>query len=124
MVILSIMTTIAFSYKDFTETQKKDCLLEKRGVLTLGRMLMKNVIPDNFVTTFTDLKELGSPLKKPFKSYKPSQVKRDTLSADKMLDSTLSTSSIEDSNIEIHQEPMVILEFFGRQSPDEKITSN
>jgi len=113
MVILSIMTTIAFSYKDFKETQKKDCLLEKNGVLTLSRRLMKNVIPENVVGTFLDLKDLGSPIKKPFKPYKPSLVKTDTLSSAKTQDPNASISV--DDEIQVHEKPVVILEFYGCQ---------
>mmetsp|Transcript_32627 Transcript_32627/g.29501 ORF Transcript_32627/g.29501 Transcript_32627/m.29501 type:complete len:133 (+) Transcript_32627:813-1211(+) len=71
MVILSIMTTIAFSYKDFIETQKTGWLLqEDDGVGNLTKKFLRDVVHDSAVSTLEDLKTL----KKPFERLKQGDV--------------------------------------------------
>lgn len=121
MVILSIMTAIAFSYKDFKEIQKKNWLLEDHGITTLARKLMNDVITDNIVTTFEDLKELHNPLRDSFVAYKPSEVKKYTKS-----DEELSPNPEDyDFQAKVHEKPRVIPDFVNTPNPkDGRLYSN
>jgi len=112
MVILSIVTTIAFSYKDFTETQKKNWLLDtEQGVLGLGKKLINDVVKENIVTTLEDLQDLKNPIKDTLRAFKSGEVKR------KGSDQVAMQENIEnkDCHAEIHEHPYVVPEFFVKK---------
>jgi len=58
MVILSIMTAIAFSYKDFADSAGANSFFRKADVKFLANKF-GNVITDNFLETMDDMKEFA-----------------------------------------------------------------
>ena len=116
MVILSVITAVAFSYKDFEETQKKNWLLEDQGISTLAKKLMNNVISENFVTTLEDLKELHNPFKDSFIPYKQSEIKTETLNSADGLDRKTINPDEYGYDAKIHEKPRVIPDFVGAQN--------
>jgi len=106
MVVLSVMTTIAFSYKDFKEMQKSGWLLDDQSMMDLGKRLVNNVMSESFITTLEDLKELGDPLQNPFRSFKPGEVKKEANSGSTDTDSSYNND--KDSNAKIYELPTVI----------------
>ena len=64
MVILAILTTIAYSYRDFHEAQKKNWLLAGEGVGTLAKKFLNDVVSGTVTTTLEDLKDLRQPFEK------------------------------------------------------------
>jgi len=112
MVVLSVMTTVAFSYKDFKEMQKTGWLLEEQSMMDLGKRLMNNVVSESFVTTLEDLRELGDPLQNPFRSFKQGEVKKGgNLSSSTETDTNLGD---KDSSTKIHELPSVIPGFLNK----------
>jgi len=106
MLILSLLTTIAFSYKDFRESQKQNWLLEEQGVMDLGKKFMNSVMTDNIVTTLEDLKDL----KDPFTSFKPSEIKKNTIS-DEQTVMNISMQKDKDHHAQMYEAPRVIPDF-------------
>lgn len=96
MVILTIMTTIAFSYKDFKETQKKG-FLKREGIMTLTKKLVDNVFTDGFVSAVKDLKDLKEPLRDPFKKYRDANIEHTHLMT---LSSKISNGMITEDQLE------------------------
>jgi len=74
MVILSIMTTIAFSYQDFRESERVGPYFKRDGIKDLTKKLVNEVLKENVVEAFEDLKELKEPLKDPFKKYRDVEI--------------------------------------------------
>jgi len=109
MVLLSVLTTIAFSYKDFTDSQKKNWLLDQsHGVIGLGKKLISDVVTENIITTFEDLKDLKNPIKDPFRTFTSGEVKR------KMSDQVaVDVNAEKDCHAEVHENPYVVPEFFA-----------
>lgn len=79
MVILSIMTTIAFSYQDFRETERVGPYFKRDGFKDLTKKLVNEVLKENVVEAFEDLKELKEPLKDPFKKYRDVEIEQTDL---------------------------------------------
>jgi len=76
MVILAIMTTMAFSYQDFRESERVGPYFKRDGIKDLTKKLVQDVLVENVVEAFEDLKELKEPLKDPFKKYKEINVEQ------------------------------------------------
>ena len=74
MVILSIMTTVAFSYQDFKESERVGPYFKRDGLKDLTKKLVNEVLVENVVEAFEDLKELKEPLKDPFKKFKDAEI--------------------------------------------------
>jgi len=107
MVILSITSCIAFSYKDFKETQEA----EKLGFRDLGHRLLVSVVSDNIVTAVADLKELGSPLKGPFKRFVQPQVRKESYSSSVTEETTQIEEAEKEYSAKIHETPNLITRF-------------
>ncbi len=107
MVILSITSCIAFSYKDFKETQEA----EKLGFRTLSHRLLVSVVSDNIVTAVADLRELGSPLKGPFKRFVQSEVRKESYSSSITEEASQLEGAEKEYSTKIHETPNLMTRF-------------
>jgi hypothetical protein len=60
MVILSLVTAIAFSHKDFKDTVSANTFFKQAGAALIAKRFMKDIIADNFITTMGDMAEFGA----------------------------------------------------------------
>lgn len=113
MVILTFMTTVAFSHRDFKETEKYNVFVKSYGVEALTKKLVSNVFKENFITAFEDLKELKEPLKDTFKSYKNGQIEQSNIMAmsSKQKDGFIDDEVFMQFKVNIMEKPQVIPNF-------------
>jgi len=117
MVILSITSCIAFSYKDFKEIEE----IEKVGIRDLGHRLLISVVSDNFVTAVSDLRELGSPLKGPFKRFVQTEVRRESY-ASSLTEEGAQIEEIEkEYKTKIHETPNLITRFMENKEEEAQL---
>jgi len=117
MVILSIVTTVAFSYQDFREAERiGPSFLKKDGIKHLTEKLLQNVIVENVSEAFQDLKELKEPLKDPFKSYRDANIERGEIMtiAAKQEKGLITEEIHKQVRITVHEMPLIVPNFINK----------
>ena len=110
MIILSILTVIAFSHKDFRHTQQVNSDRYRFGSIT--KRLVSNVIGDSFVEAFTDLKDLQEPFRDPFKKYRDANLRNDQLLTleQKIELGIVTDADLNSYSVRIHELPNFIID--------------
>jgi len=115
MIILAGLLVVAFSHRDFKESQKRGFFFGKDQARVLTKRLLNDVITTNLVNAFGDLKELQDPLTNPFKSYDGGKAQLETsdlMTVSSKLDKGLIGKEVLDEfRVTIDEKPMVIPNF-------------